>query len=213
MKNVVFLLISTVISGLYATTARADKDSILTGTVIGTLQSVDYGSNTPSTKVNTRECAFDGNLNTYFAAYDRSFAWVGLDLGEPFVITRIGWAPANRNRGDESEARASTEPSCFMSQMGNPMSIHYPEDDEITSQQKTYVENCFNTMEENWKEYLDLNTFLRHFFVGELSGNTDTYWSTYMYKHRGNDTIYVGPVWDFDLAFENDKRTYPIFMR
>ncbi|MBP5318302.1 MAG: CotH kinase family protein, partial [Paludibacteraceae bacterium] len=39
---------------------------------------------------------------------------------------------------------------------------------------------------------------------------TDTYWSVYMYKRRGNDTILTGPVWDFDLAFENDNRTYPI---
>jgi hypothetical protein len=31
-----------------------------------------------------------------------------------------------------------------------------------------------------------------------------------MYKHRDNDIIYTGPVWDFDLAFDNDKRTYPI---
>ena len=43
-----------------------------------------------------------------------------------------------------------------------------------------------------------------------MSGNTDTYWSMYLYKHRANDTLYVGPVWDFDLAFENDDRTYPI---
>jgi hypothetical protein len=27
-----------------------------------------------------------------------------------------------------------------------------------------------------------------------------------MYKHRSNDTIYTGPVWDFDLAFNNDGR-------
>jgi hypothetical protein len=25
-----------------------------------------------------------------------------------------------------------------------------------------------------------------------------------------DNKIYVGPVWDFDIAFENDKRTYPI---
>ena len=31
-----------------------------------------------------------------------------------------------------------------------------------------------------------------------------------MYKHRENDTIFFGAVWDFDLAFENDLRTYPI---
>ena len=31
-----------------------------------------------------------------------------------------------------------------------------------------------------------------------------------MYKERNDDMIYTGPVWDFDLAFENDNRTYPI---
>lgn len=29
-------------------------------------------------------------------------------------------------------------------------------------------------------------------------------------KQRANDTLYVGPCWDFDLAFENNNRTYPI---
>ena len=65
-------------------------------------------------------------------------------------------------------------------------------------------------MEANWRQHLDLNTFLRHFLVGEVSGNTDTYWSVYMYKHRSNDTLYVGPCWDFDLAFDNDNRTYHV---
>ena len=110
----------------------------------------------------------------------------------------------------EADARAAGEPSWFTSAKGTPMTIHYPDDDEITPLQKTYVEEQFNRMEESWEPYLDLNTFLRHFLVGELSGNTDTYWSVYMYKHRENDTIFTGPVWDFDLAFENDKRTYPI---
>lgn len=422
----------------------------LTGTVIGTQKSVDYNTNKASTTVNTRECAFDDNLNTYFASYERSYTWVGLDLGEQHVITRIGWSPARRDQGAEKlllgvfegantpdfmdalplyiitqtssygmmnyakvmnskgfryvryvgpaneqcniaeiefygykgegndsslyrltnlptisihtennvepydkvhdinalitvisdkgkelrtdsgavrwrgnysvnfpkkpyrikfnkkhkvldapakakkwtlinnygdktlmrnllafelsrcfdmpytpyaqpvdvllngeykgcyqlcdhidvrknrvelvdtlteeradslsltaylvevDARASSEPCWFKSMKGNPVTIHYPDDDEITELQKTYIEDNFNRMEAQWEDYLDLNTFLRHFLVGELSGNTDTYWSTYMYKHRENDTIFTGPVWDFDIAFENDKRTYPI---
>ena len=47
-------------------------------------------------------------------------------------------------------------------------------------------------------------------FVGELSGNTDTYWSVYMSKERGSDQFKTGPVWDFDIAFDNDYRTYPL---
>ena len=381
------------------------QDAKLSGTVIGTEKSVDYSTNTASTIVNTRERAFDGDINTYFAAYDRSFAWVGLDLGEPYIITRIGWAPANRNRGDERillgvfeganspdfmdaipiyiiknkgtfnqmdyadivcskgfryvryvgpsdqrcnigelefyghagigdesnlarltnlptvsihtknnvepydkehninalitivneqgnkvqtdsgtvrlrgnssikfpkkpyrikfnkkrkvldapakakkwtlinnygdktlmrnllafelsrclnmpytpysksvdevDARASTEKCWFKSEKGTPVTIHYPDDDEITPQQKSYIEDCFNALEKDWTKTLDMNTFIQHFLVGELSGNTDTYWSVYMYKHRKNDTIFVGPVWDFDIAFDNDQRTYPV---
>jgi len=57
---------------------------------------------------------------------------------------------------------------------------------------------------------LDAETFLKHFLIGELSGNTDTYWSVYQYKKRGEDKAYTGPVWDFDIAFDNDYRTYPL---
>ncbi|MBO7456247.1 MAG: CotH kinase family protein, partial [Paludibacteraceae bacterium] len=98
----------------------------------------------------------------------------------------------------------------FWSDKGTPVCIKSPDEDSITAQQKNYIRTHYCQMESNWKQYLDLNTFLRHFLVGEVSGNTDTYWSVYMYKQRSNDTIYVGPVWDFDLAFDNDNRTYHV---
>ena len=49
----------------------------------------------------------------------------------------------------------------------------------------------------------------RYFLIAELSGNTDSYWSVYMTKDR-NDKFRVSPVWDNDLAFDNDQRTHPI---
>ena len=39
----------------------------------------------------------------------------------------------------------------------------------------------------------------------ELFGNSDAWWSTYMYKER-NDLFKFGPLWDFDFAFNNDNR-------
>ncbi len=110
----------------------------------------------------------------------------------------------------EIDAYAYEENCWFSSEMGNPVTIQYPSDDEIVPEQQAYIEGAFNRMENDWETYLDMNTFLRHFLIGELSGNTDTYWSVYMYKHRGDDAFYTGPVWDFDLAFENDYRTFPI---
>lgn len=446
-----FLTATMLFCSLTIASAQSDdQPQKLSGTVIGTELAVDYGSNQPTTTKNTRENAFDGDLDTYFATYERSYTWVGLDLGQPCVISRIGWAPAFRNNGGsrivlgvfeganspdfmdalplymitepgtftqmeyadvncskgfryvryvsppdmrcnigelefygrpgegtdsvlyritnlptvsihtengvipydkihqinslitiisdkgkelqcdsgtirqrgngsntfpkhpfrikfnkkqhvldapakakkwtlinnygdktlmrnmiafemsrrmnmeytpyiqsvdvllngeyqgnyqlcdqvdvrkkrvnveemtpednhepevtggyliEIDARASSEPSWFMSDMGNPVTLHYPDDDEITPEQYAYINNFFNTMEKQWETYLDQESFLRHFLIGELSGNTDTYYSVFMYKHRDNDTLYTGPVWDFDLAFENDRRTYPI---
>ena len=110
----------------------------------------------------------------------------------------------------EIDAYAEKEKSWFRSNNRNPVTIKSPDEDSITTQQKNYIRAYFNKMESQWEMYLDKNTFLRHFLVGELSGNTDTYWSVFMYKERDDDMIYTGPVWDFDLAFENDIRTYPV---
>ncbi len=121
----------------------------------------------------------------------------------------------------EVDSYAASEDNYFYSTHGNPVTIKYPSSDDIATIQTTYIKNRFNSLEASlfsstymsasgYRRYLNLDSFLRHFIVGELSGNTDTYWSMNMYKHRGDDQFYVGPVWDFDLGFENDNRTYPI---
>ena len=110
----------------------------------------------------------------------------------------------------EIDAYADQEKSWFRSNNRIPVTIKSPDEDSITTQQKNYIRAHFNKMESLWETYLDRNTFLRHFLVGELSGNTDTYWSVFMYKERDDDMLYTGPVWDFDLAFSNDQRVYPV---
>ena len=442
-------LLLFVLMALTASAAYSD-DHKLTGTVIGTTETVDYSTFNKSTTVNTREMAFDGDLNTFFASWERSYTWAGLDLGTPHVITKVGWSPRNDGQGEkrmvlgvfegsnredfmdalpiyiitekgtigqlshadvscsrgfryvryigpsdarcnvaelefyghegvgddshltqltnlpvvsihtkdnvvpydkehlieaqisiisdngttllsepgtirergnasrsfpkkpwrikfdkkqrvldapakakkwtlinnygdktlmrnllafelsrrmgmpytpyatsvdvllngeykgnyqlcdqievhknrvnitemtpndnsgvaltggyflEVDAYAYEEESWFNSNKGNPVTIKSPDSDSITYAQRSYIKSTFNKMESNWKDYLDLNTFLRHFLVGELSGNTDTYWSLYLYKERDDDMFYTGPVWDFDLAFENDNRTFPV---
>ncbi len=103
-----------------------------------------------------------------------------------------------------------------------PVTIKYPKDDEIIPAQynyiKSYVETFLTSLQSatytdpdiGYRKYLDTQTFIRHFLVGELSGNTDTYWSVYLYKDRMSDKFMTGPVWDFDIAFDNDYRTYPV---
>ena len=378
---------------MIAGSVAVHADDLLTGVVIGTRDAVDYSTNARTTTVNTRVNAFDGNMDTFFASYDRSYTWAGLDLGQPYVITRVGWSPRNdglgpdrvvlgvfeghpdvgddsqlyqltnlptvsihtlngeipydkvhqivsqltiisddgkqilsepgttRERGNysrnfdkkpyrikfdekqhlldapakakkwtlinnygdktlmrnllafelskllgmpytpfgtavdvllngeykgcyqlcdqisvnknrvaitemtprdnsgdaltggyliEVDAYANQEKSWFSSYKGTPVTIKSPEEDSITVEQRQYIQNHFNAMEFDIFHYLDRNTFLRHFLVGEMSGNTDTYWSVFMYKQRNDDLLYTGPVWDFDLAFDNDNRTFPV---
>ena len=122
----------------------------------------------------------------------------------------------------EIDAYAYEEKSWFNSNHNIPVTIKSPDEDDITPEQSRYIRDFFNAMEADvygshfadpangWRRLLDAETFLKHFLIGELSGNTDTYWSVYQYKRRGEDKVYTGPVWDFDIAFDNDYRTYPL---
>jgi hypothetical protein len=123
----------------------------------------------------------------------------------------------------EIDAYAYSEVSWFESAMREiPVTIKYPKDDEIVPAQSNYITSQFNAMERalfssgyrdpetGYRKYMDMETFIRHFLTGEISGNTDTYWSVFMYKERNENIFRFGPVWDFDLAYENDYRTYPV---
>lgn len=124
----------------------------------------------------------------------------------------------------EIDAYASQEPvgSWFNTPFkALPVTIKSP-DDGGTTEQYNYIKNylndflktlfsaAFSTEGYDYRNRFDIDSFVKHFIVNELVGNTDTYWSTYMYKERLDPMIYTGPVWDFDLGFDNDGRTYPI---
>ena len=125
----------------------------------------------------------------------------------------------------EVDAYASGEKSWFSTRRGMPVTIKSPGEDDITPEQKKYITDYFNLLEdavfsanfrdstEGYRKYLDLSSFIKHFIVGEFTGNTDTYWSTYMSKNRNSDYFVVAPSWDFDLAFNNDARIYPVCNR
>ena len=122
----------------------------------------------------------------------------------------------------EIDAYAYGEDVYFYSNSWTPVTIKHPDKDDITLDQKEFITNFFNQMEaavnannftdptNGYRKYLDVDSFLRNFIVGEFGGNTDTFWSVYMYKDAADGKLFTGPAWDYDLGFENDYRTYPI---
>lgn len=98
------------------------------------------------------------------------------------------------------------------------MSYKYPKDDECDPAQYEYITDFINKAEEvlysdgfkdpetGWRKWFDEKTLADFIIVKELAGDLDGYTSTYMYKRRGVDKLFFGPIWDCDKGWNNDKR-------
>ncbi|MBO5974130.1 MAG: CotH kinase family protein, partial [Paludibacteraceae bacterium] len=117
----------------------------------------------------------------------------------------------------EVDGFANQEISWFQTTKGMKVTIKYPKDDEINSDQSNYISNYTQQMENTlfssnytdaetgWRKYIDAASMVDWYIACELFGNSDAWWSTYMYKER-DDVFKFGPLWDFDIAFNNDSR-------
>ncbi len=101
-----------------------------------------------------------------------------------------------------------------------PLTIKSPDpvtenvaDDVVFSNLKSSFEQMMKSVydfglgvDTDYRERLDVDSFLRYLIAEEYAGNPDAFWSIYMYKDTGSDMWHVGPMWDLDLAFYNDMR-------
>ena len=91
----------------------------------------------------------------------------------------------------------------------------YPDEDDITSDQKDYIQKYIHDFESSlysesfldpetgYKNYVDFESLIDFFLLNEISKNIDGYrLSTFMYKEKGGK-LTLGPIWDFNLAFGN----------
>ena len=102
----------------------------------------------------------------------------------------------------------------FKTDKGITLAYEYPSANDILEVQKKYIQNKLNEVESQCYndnvENIDIDSFARYFLVEDFSANRDAIFNSfYFYKDRGNDKIYFGPVWDFDLAFDNSRDFYP----
>ena len=99
-----------------------------------------------------------------------------------------------------------------------PVRIHYPDEDEIAASQNTYIRNYirdfekvlsssdFADEEKGYRKWVDSVSLANWFLATEISGNIDGYYSTYFYKEQQDSLLYWGPLWDYDIAYDNDYR-------
>lgn len=104
------------------------------------------------------------------------------------------------------------------SNKGVRMTYKYPEDDNFDWSQYQYITDFINKAESalyssnykdatnGWRKYFDEKTLADYIIIKELVGDMDGYTSTYLYKRRGVDKLFFGPIWDCDKGWDNDKR-------
>lgn len=102
----------------------------------------------------------------------------------------------------------------FKSDNGIYVRILYPEEKKISIEQENYIINEFNKLENEIYNYnfdnLDLDSYSKKFIIEELCGDLEHLYSHYfLSKKKDKDKFYFGPVWDFETAFDNDKRLIP----
>ena len=118
----------------------------------------------------------------------------------------------------EIDGFAATEAVWFTTSMGLKITVKSPDDSDINQQQLTYIRNYINQFESRlfssnftdpvvgYRSLVDSATLINWYIASELTGNSDCFWSTYIYKHVADDKLYFGPLWDYDIAFNNDRR-------
>ncbi len=118
----------------------------------------------------------------------------------------------------ELDGFAYSEPVFFKTKKGMSITIKYPKHDEINIEQRNYITNYtkqfenilfssnFQDQESGYRAYIDTTTLINWYIACELTGNSDSFWSTYIYKKRNDPKFYFGPMWDYDIAFNNDYR-------
>ena len=92
---------------------------------------------------------------------------------------------------------------------------HYPKPEEISSDQKSFIQNIIRQFENalstdnfqdpfnGYRRYIDIDSFVDYFILNELSNNVDAYrLSTFIHKDISGK-LKMGPIWDFNLAFGN----------
>lgn len=108
--------------------------------------------------------------------------------------------------------------SFYSSYSNTDFLYHYPDHDDMLPEQKTYIQNYIREFEaalffdhyqdpqKGYYRYIDMNSFVDYMIVNEIAKNIDAYrWSSFMYKKRDSrgGKLFMGPVWDFNVAFGN----------
>ncbi|MEN6306310.1 MAG: CotH kinase family protein [Anaerohalosphaeraceae bacterium] len=95
--------------------------------------------------------------------------------------------------------------------MGSALSMAYPEQEDITDAQFTYIKDFFQGFEDalygssgrHYSEFIDVDSWVDHNLLNMFAMNVDALrLSAYFHKSRAGK-IQAGPLWDFDRSMDS----------
>jgi len=95
--------------------------------------------------------------------------------------------------------------------MGSALSLVYPEQENITDAQFTYLKEAFQAFEDalyapsgqHYSDFIDVDSWVDHNLLNMFAKNVDALrLSAYFHKSR-EGKIQAGPIWDFDRAMDS----------
>lgn len=107
----------------------------------------------------------------------------------------------------------------FRTNRSVPCNIKSPDEDVINSDQQQYIRKVIQVFEDalfsakytdpekGYRALVDSTTLISWYLATEYTGNLDGYWSANLYKEAGDPLLYWGPMWDYDIAFNNCDRS------
>ena len=138
----------------------------------------------------------------------------GSDTGESEITG--GYLLQN---GSQTDAGS---PDLFYTKQDEPWATHTPSFDTSDGgyecdAQRQYIQGYIQDVEDalysdaftnekgqHYRDLMDLPSAAKYWLIDQASLNGDGYGtgSTYIYKKRGSDRLYWGPLWDFDFAWD-----------
>lgn len=98
----------------------------------------------------------------------------------------------------------------------NPVVVKDPDDISYVSQEYIYISefmesvdallysDMYSSADIGYRTVLDVDSFVDWYLINEISRNNDAIFHTSCYMNHSEDgLLYMGPVWDFDIAFGN----------
>jgi len=112
----------------------------------------------------------------------------------------------------------SSKYNCLQQYTKPLFQVEYPKSDDIAPEQLSYIQQHINNFENvlrstdykdpdlGYRSYISVKSFIDYMIIQELARNINGYrLNTYLYKEKDNadkrGLIYMGPAWDFSLAY------------